>query len=242
MPQFFNTWYGIALIIAFDVVALILAVGILYRPFFKRVFDIFGAIICLIVTLPAFMAVVIKYNIYKSKSGEENKLILKKQAVGKKEKQISLHYFNGENEQGEETEFGVWLKRSKLKKLPLLLDVLLGTLSFIGVKAFDEKEARYIEGVDKDRFLVKPGLINPLILSGDEETDYEEMINSDKKYAWLYALFIDLKILVAGLLNFTRRKGNGYLGKTREQGYLEYLLQNGQISQTEFDMINEMDA
>ena len=242
MSDFLSSWYGIALILIFDLAALILAISILYRPIFKRVFDIIGSIVCLVCALPAFIVLIVKHNTYQSKTGEESSFLTTKNMVGKKEKTITLHYINCVNEQGEKTEFGNFVIKNKLEKLPLLLDILFGKISFIGVKAFDEKETRYVEGEDKDRFLVKPGIINPLIISGDEQTDYQEMMFSDKKYAWNFSFWKDLKILVSCILNFTRGKSNEYLGQTREQGYLEYLLQTQQISQIEYDAIQEMDA
>lgn len=109
-------------------------------------------------------------------------------------------------------------------------------LSFIGVRKFSFIDAAFVSEDDEGRFSVRPGLINPLVVSGDEETDYKEMLHSDIRYARRMSLFGDLKIFFSWLLK-TIRGEKGYLGVTEDKTYAESLLEEGTISREDFDSV-----
>lgn len=218
MEEFLNAWYGKAAFIAFDVIALVAVICITYRWLFKRILDILVSAVCIIVLSPLF-AVLCGQGAAAKKRGEAETVFLRTPYVGKKGKTVQLLTFRG----------------GKFEKLPRLFDVFLGKLSFIGCKPMCEKDVSFLTDVEKDRHIAKPGLINPLVLRGDVDTDYEEMLRSDKKYAWNFAFFKDVKIFFCWLLRQIRGEGNFYLGETRKSSYAEFLLNEGKITQADFD-------
>ena len=137
MEEFLNSWYGIALVLAFDVVALVVAIAITYRWFFKRVLDVLASAVCLVVTSPLFLAIILRgKGFQKAHEGVLPTLYKKVYRVSKKEKVVALNYFETRDSDGDILgSYGKWLEDSKLYKLPLLLDVFLGKLSFIGVSS-----------------------------------------------------------------------------------------------------------
>ena len=243
MDEFLNSWYGIAIVLTFDIVALVAVVCLTYRWFFKRVFDVLVSGVCLVFTSPLFLAVAIRGKKFKKETdGAIDSLTEKQIRVGKKEKVIVLSKFKSRDENGELLGwYGRWLENWKLCELPKLIDVFFGRLSFIGVKAMLRSEAEFVEDeVDKDRFSVRPGLISPLVCVGDKDTNFEEMLLVDKKYAWLFSFFGDCKIFFAWLLNKIRGEGKAYLGETTSS-YAEYLYKNEQITLDDYTVACELD-
>ena len=243
MDDFLNSWYGIAIFLTFDFVALLAVVCLTYRWFFKRVFDCVVSGVCLVVTLPLFLVVALRAKKFQKETDGALESIFEKQTrVGKKEKVITLTKFKSRDENGELLGwYGRWLENYNLCDLPKLLDVFVGKLSFIGVKAMLRSEAEFVEDeVDKDRFTVRPGLISPLVCVGDANTNFEEMILEDKKYAWRFSFFGDCKIFFAWLLNKIRGGDDSYLGKTTSS-YAKYLLDNEQITLDDYTVACELD-
>jgi lipopolysaccharide/colanic/teichoic acid biosynthesis glycosyltransferase len=245
MEEFLNSWYGIAIILAFDALALVAAIALTYRWFFKRVLDVLVSAVCLLVTSPLFLVVVLQgKNFQKAHGGALPKLMKTEYRVGKKEKVIALRSFQTRDGDGDILgNYGKWLEDSGVYKLPLLLDVFLGKLSFIGVKPLLRSEAEFVEDeVEQDRFLVRAGLIHPLVCVGDKETTYEEMLLEERKYAWRFGLFGDVKIFFAWLLNKIRGEGDGYMGLTREEDYGLYLRRNDMITDEDYTVARELDS
>lgn len=222
MDEFLNSPYGIAAFVAFDIIALLAVVCITYRWLFKRIWDVLVSTICLIVLSPLFLVLGVQ-GANAKKRGEIERVFVRTPYIGKKGKKIYLLSFAS----------------GKFAKLPRLIDVFLGRLSFIGCKPLDERDFAFLTDVERDRFLARPGLINPLALYGDRDTDYKEMLLSDEKYAWNFGFFKDVKIFFVWLLKQIRGEGNAHLGTTREGSYAEYLLANGEITQADYDKAGE---
>ena len=241
MDEFLKSWYGILAFVAFDAVALLLIVCITYRWLFKRICDAVNATICIIALSPLYLVIVIRALLAKKK-GEIKSVFKRERFVGKKGKPVILHEFESENEDGEiACAYGDWISRSNLYKTARLLDVFLGRLSFIGCKPLKESDCAFLTDEEDDRHIAKIGLINPLVVSGDEQTDYEDMLVSDKKYAWNFSFFKDVKIFFTWLLKKIRGEGNGYLGTTRKGAYADYLLADNRITQADFDEAKKQD-
>ncbi|MBQ7369616.1 MAG: sugar transferase [Clostridia bacterium] len=244
MEELLNSPWGIACILAFDFFAILMVVCLTYRWFFKRVFDVLVSAVCLAVTSPIFLAIVIRGKKFQKENEGVIESLMKTDArLSRKEKVVFLHTYRTKDADGQVLgRYGRWLESTKLYKLPLLLDVFFGRLSFIGGKGLLPSEGKFIESeVEKDRFLVRAGLINPLVCVGDKETTFEEMFLSDRKYAWQFGFFMDCKIFFAWLLNVIRGNGDYYMGETREISYAKYLLENEKITQADYDASCELD-
>ena len=244
MNGFLNTWYGIAIIVAFDILALLLVICITYRYFFKRVFDILVSGVCLILLSPLFLAISIRgKNFIKNNEGAIDSLTETYYRVGKKERVLALKRYRSRDSEGQVLgAYGRWLEKYKLSYLPRIYEVFFGKLSIIGVKDLLRSEAEFVEtDVEKDRFLVRPGLINPLVYRGDEEVTYDEMFLSDRKYAWNFSFFMDIKLFFAWLLKKIRGEDDFYMGETRKESYAENLLKDERITKDDFLAALELD-
>jgi len=239
MGEFLKTWYGITLFVVFDFVAAVAVMAIAYRLMFKRLWDILLSVLCMTVLSPVFLYILVRGKLFQKHTGAMKRLISRKFFVGKKAKTIVLHSFCVEDDEGDEAgSYGRMLKRTGFYKLPYLFDVFCGRLSFIGVKRLTFADAAFIGEADEGRYSVRAGLINPLVLDGDAETDYGDMIRSDLAYAKKFSLFGDFKIFFIWLIRKIRGE-KGWLGKTAEKSYAATLLEEGEITQEDFDIVAE---
>ena len=244
MDNFLSSWYGVAIMITFDIIALVAVICITYRWFFKRVFDVLVSAVCLVFVSPIFFFIHLRGKKFmKENEGAIESLTENYYRVGKKEKVLTLKKYRSRDSEGRVLgHYGRWLEKYKLSYLPRIYEVFLGKISFIGVKPLLRSEAEFVEtDVEKDRFMVRAGLINPLVLRGDEEVTYEEMFLSDRKYAWTYSFFGDCRIFFAWLLKKIRAEDDFYMGQTRTESYAENLLKDERITQEDYDAALELD-
>lgn len=218
-------WEIIAFV-SFDIVAFIAVAAITYRPIFKRLFDLLFSGISIVLLSPLFLAFAIRNKIAKNAGTTP---VVKEKYIGKKGRSVALRRYT--------------LKKSgRLFSIYSLLDMFEGKLSFIGVAPFRPSDAEFLEGEELDRQTVRPGLINPLIIGGDEETTYDDMVENDVRYARNFSLFKDCAIFFKWLLNKIRGEGYGYLGKTQEKPYARSLLDDGRITQSDYDAAMALDS
>ncbi len=222
MDAFLKTWYGIVTLALVDTAALLFAVCLTYRWLFKRVLDFLVSAVCLLFVSPVYLTAYLRGK-RAMKRGELERIFRAEEYVCKKGRIKDLHVFETRNAAGETAgKYGAWLERTRFYALPRLWDVFCGRLSFIGAKPFTEAECALLSDEQMDRCLPRPGLINPLVLRGDEQTDYEEMLESDKRYAWRFSFFHDCNIFFSWLLKKIRGEGNAYLGVTRDRPFAEW--------------------
>lgn len=183
--------------------------------FVKRVTDIFGALIGLILLSPIFLIVVIAI-----KLDSKGPIIFGHTRKGLGGKDIKVYKFrtmyenskeifdNFTEEQKQEfyknfkldndpriTKIGNFLRRSSIDELPQLINILNGSMSIVGPRPIVEKEiALYGEYAPK-LFSVVPGLTGYWQANGRSDTTYQERIKMDMYYIDNRSLGLDLKII-----------------------------------------------
>ena len=240
MGEFLKTWYGMTLFILFDAAAIVAVMAIGYRWIFKRLWDLAASVVSMAVLSPLYLAIFIRAKLFQKRTGAMKSILSREFFVGKKAKTIVLHTFCIVDDDGDEAGgYGHWLKKTGLYKLPYIFDVFCGKLSFIGVKRLSFADAAFVSEADEGRYAVRAGLINPLVTTGNGETDYKEMFSSDLSYAKSLSLFGDLKIFFVWLLKKIRGEKNTWLGATASRTYAESLLGQGEITREDFDTVAE---
>ena len=183
--------------------------------FVKRVTDILGALIGLILLSPIFLIVAIAI-----KLDSKGPIIFGHTRKGLGGKDIKVYKFrtmyenskeifdNFTEEQKQEfyknfkldndpriTKIGNFLRRSSIDELPQLLNILNGSMSIVGPRPIVEKEiALYGEYAPK-LFSVVPGLTGYWQANGRSDTTYQERIKMDMYYIDNRSLGLDLKII-----------------------------------------------
>jgi exopolysaccharide biosynthesis polyprenyl glycosylphosphotransferase len=105
------------------------------------------------------------------------------------------------------TRVGRFLRRSSLDELPQLLNVLRGQMSLVGPRPFVLDEDQQIEGWQRRRLLVRPGMTGLWQIFGSARIPFREMVKIDYLYGANWSLWLDVKILLRTVPYVLARRG-----------------------------------
>ncbi|OOQ99263.1 multidrug MFS transporter [Bacillus mycoides] len=196
----------------------------------KRIMDLLGAIVGLIVFSPIFLLISILYmtgdnkgpiffkQIRMGKDGKEFHIYKFRSMVINAEeklkgneilykKYIDNNYKLEPNEDPRITKVGQFLRKTSLDELPQFLNVLKGDMSLVGPRPVVQEEL--IEyGKRKDEFLsVKPGLTGYWQVSGRSDVGYPERVDLELYYIYNCSIWFDMKIIFLTMVHVIMRKG-----------------------------------
>ncbi len=194
----------------------------------KRVFDIVGSLLALILLSPVFLIIAIAILIdsgrpvfYVSKRvGEEGTKRIKilkfrsmiKDADGKKAALIEKNHrkdgplFKMKNDP-RVTRVGKMLRRWSLDELPQFINVLLGSVSLVGPRPHLPEEVKLYSSYQRRVFAVRPGATGLAQISGRSDLKFDEEVALDLKYVEEWSLWLDLWILWRTVVVVFGRKG-----------------------------------
>ncbi len=220
MLEFLSTPAGIAIMVIFIVVVVLLIIEVNYKFFMKVALDFLIAVIGTIIWSPGLLACTI---ISRKRTGEG---LISKPYLGYKGKVVYLHEFAG--------------LKSHMRYCARLFDILSGRLSIVGVTPMNVEDGAFMDDAQLDRFNARPGVFSSLITWGSEELTYEEMFALDAKYASRREMFFDLWILIRHAVGFCRgERKEDYLGETVSCDYTAKLLERGQIKEADVQRAQE---
>ncbi|HDR8055936.1 sugar transferase [Bacillus pacificus] len=196
----------------------------------KRMLDLIGAIVGLIVFSPIFVMISIfymwgdnkgpvffkqvrmgkdgeKFHIYKFRSMIVNAEEKLKENELLYKKYVANNYKLEPNEDPRITKLGQFLRKTSLDELPQFINVLKGDMSLVGPRPVVKEElAEY--GHKLDAFLsVKPGITGYWQVSGRSDVGYPERVDLELHYVENASLYFDIKILFFTIVNVVLRKG-----------------------------------
>lgn len=198
--------------------------------FIKRVIDITGSIIGLILTAPIFFLIGISYLFEK----ERGPVFFKQRRVGwngqifyiykfrtmvinaeKKLKENKLLYKkyvanNYKLEPYEDpriTKLGKFLRRTSLDELPQLINVLKGEMSLVGPRPVVEEELKEYKNKRNQFLSVKPGVTGYWQISGRSNVGYPERVELELYYVYNQSILFDIKILYKTFMVVLTNKG-----------------------------------
>jgi exopolysaccharide biosynthesis polyprenyl glycosylphosphotransferase len=181
----------------------------------KRSFDLVGSALVLVLLAPlmAMIALAIKLD-------SRGPVFFRQARVGRKDRIFEIYKFRTmvdgadalrldlahRNEAGgglfkieddpRITRAGRFLRRTSLDELPQLINVLRGNMSLVGPRPLVVDEDRLIEGHQRHRLLVPPGVTGLWQIFGSARIPLNEMVKIDYLYGANWTLWLDIKILL----------------------------------------------
>ncbi len=94
------------------------------------------------------------------------------------------------------TRVGRLLRRTSIDELPQLFNVARGQMSLVGPRPLVLDEDRLVEGRHRERLQLAPGMTGPWQVLGPTRPPLSEMVKTDYLYAANWSLWSDIKIVV----------------------------------------------
>lgn len=195
--------------------------GRFFYNFAKRIIDITGAVLGLLIFSPVLLVLGIlirkestgpaifkqirtgrygkPFTMYKLRTMVINAEELKKELLPFNEQDLPA--FKMENDP-RYTKLGKKLCGSSIDEVPQLLNILLGQMSFVGPRPLPKEEADQITEYHKQRELVKPGLTCFWQAENRTRTSFNEWMELDIKYVKECSFFLDIYLIVKTFLVF----------------------------------------
>ena len=181
----------------------------------KRAFDVIGAAVGLVAVFPLFAAIAVAIRF-----DSRGPIFFRQTRVGRNGRTFRIYKFRtmvadaesrkesllALNEAGDGmfklsddprvTAVGRYLRRTSLDELPQLINVLRGEMSLVGPRPLVVDEDVLVEGLDRSRLHLTPGMTGPWQVLGATRVPMEEMVGLDYLYVANWSLWADVKLLL----------------------------------------------
>jgi exopolysaccharide biosynthesis polyprenyl glycosylphosphotransferase len=194
--------------------------------FLKRLMDLAGATICLILLAPALLVLAIAIKLDSrgplfflqprvGRGGRTFKMLKFRSMVHGADRAKAQLRRQNEAEGGlfkiredpRITRVGRLLRHTSLDELPQLLNVLMGHMSLVGPRPLVLDEDALIEGWQRRRLAVKPGMTGLWQIFGSSRIPMHEMVKIDYLYGANWSIWLDMKILLRTVPYVLRGRG-----------------------------------
>ena len=187
----------------------------------KRVFDIVGSLVGLVVLSPifVFVALLVKldsrgpailglkrvrqrgktFTMYKFRSMIDGAPKMKKALLKKSERKGPLFKMKDDPRV---TRVGRIIRKTRLDEFPQLWNVLRGEMSLIGPRPHEPGEVAQYKKHHKRVLSIKPGVTGMAQISGSSDLPFEQEVKLDTYYIENWSLWLDIKILIRTALKF----------------------------------------
>lgn len=188
----------------------------------KRVFDCVSALALFVVISPLYLVV---YLLVKQKLGEP--VYFEQERTGMGGKVFIIKKFRSMTNDRDEngvllsddqrlTRFGKFLRSSSLDELPQLFCIIRGDMSVIGPRPLPPSYNEYLTDYEKNRFLVRGGLIQPEVLHNTILPTWNEQLQWEAEYALSLNFKTDFHIFIAVFKTLFKRQQEDYGAMVRD--------------------------
>ena len=191
----------------------------------KRVIDIIGSLMGLILLSPVFIVTAILIYI---KLGSP--IFFVQERVGKDDKVFKMIKFRsmkdakdkaGNDLPDEErlTPFGKMLRSLSIDELPELINVLKGDMSLVGPRPLLVSYLELYSKEQRRRHEMRPGITGLAQVNGRNSISWGERFKMDVSYIDQYSLFLDIKILFMTVYKVIKRDGISQEGNATMESF-----------------------
>jgi len=194
--------------------------------FVKRLFDIVGSALLILVLSPVLAAIALAirvtsrgpaiyrssrpgmggapFDCFKFRTMYEDAEFRQRELEHRNEKQGALFKIRDDPRV---TPVGRFLRRWSLDELPQLFNVLRGEMSLVGPRPLPDRDYERLDDWHRKRYLVLPGMTGLWQVSGRSELDFDELVRLDFLYLERWSVFLDLSIMLKTIPAVLRRRG-----------------------------------
>ncbi len=192
----------------------------------KRVFDIAGASIAIVIGLPLWAAIAAAIKVsssgpvfYRDRRiglGEQEFGMMKfrtmyadaaqRQAALENENEASGPLFKIKDDP-RVTPVGRFLRRFSLDEMPQVLNVLWGEMSLVGPRPLPIRDYEQLEEWHRKRYAVLPGMTGLWQVSGRIDLSFDDLVRLDFYYLENWSIWLDISILARTLPAVLARRG-----------------------------------
>lgn len=206
-------WYWILAIVLGVVLLLFLFSWLLYKPFFKRFWDIVLSGLAILLLSP-FLIVLIILGVIFMKGNP----FFTQERPGKKEKIFKLIKFRSMNNKKDENgellpdeqrlgKYGKFIRATSLDELPELFNIFIGNMSIVGPRPLLVRYLPRYNEEQRHRHDVRPGLTGYAQCHGRNAVSWKEKFEMDVWYTKHISLFGDIGILFKTVFSVFKREG-----------------------------------
>ncbi len=185
----------------------------LYRNHLKRLFDLIGSIICLVLFSPVSVFLIIILTI-----AFRGKPFFIQHRPGWKEQDIRIIKFKSMNDNADDdgnllsnfertTKLGGFIRRTSLDELPQLLNVIKGDLSLVGPRPLLNKYLPLYNKTQRRRHDVRPGITGLAQVNGRNAILWKQKFEYDVFYVDNLSFRLDLRILFLTIIKVVHSEG-----------------------------------
>lgn len=177
----------------------------LYAGFGKRLLDLFGSAIAIVLLSPVFLLSALLVGgttrgpvfFFQERPGMHGRSfrIIKFRSMLTFEDSYDEHGNELSNDQ-RVTRIGAILRRTSIDELPQLFNVFLGHMSLVGPRPALQYQVERYDARQRKRLDVRPGMTGLAQVKGRNSLSWEEKIAMDLAYVANVSLGLDLKIMV----------------------------------------------
>ena len=198
------------------------------RLMIKRLFDIIGSIVGLVITAVLFPFVALAI-----KTESKGPVIFKQERIGKNGRRFKIYKFRSMYMDAEDrlqelmkhneveglmfkmehdpriTKVGRFIRKTSIDELPQFWNVLKGDMSLVGTRPPTVGEFEKYNPHYRRRLCITPGLTGMWQVNGRSDIkDFDEVVRLDLKYIDEWSLALDIKLLMQTVLVVLFRKGS----------------------------------
>ena len=233
--------WGIAIIAVVALGVWILLSALLYRPFFKRFYDIVLSGAAIVVLSPILLlltvigAIKMKGNPFftqlrpgkiNRKTGEEKIFKLIKFRTMTCEKDENGNLLPDEKRL---TRYGRILRSTSLDELPELFNIFIGQMSIVGPRPQLVRDMVFMDEQQRSRHVVRPGLTGLAQVSGRNNMTWEKKFECDLQYIEKITLWKDIGLIFKTVFKVLKRSDVEREGTVSDIDFGDWLLQEGVI-------------
>ena len=194
----------------------------------KRLIDVIGSILALVVFTPTMLVIMLlikledrgpvfygqtrigkngaEFKMWKFRSMRENAHELRSQMMAQNDADGPMFKIKDDPRV---TKIGHFIREKSLDEIPQFFNVLKGEMSLVGPRPSLPEEVMEFDSRERERMNVLPGLTGLWQVSGRNDLSFDDMIALDLEYVKHHSVLWDIKIIFITVAQMFFSKGNG---------------------------------